>query len=147
MILEERRRFLRHPIRVPIKIHLPDREDPGKSQTGDLSGGGLLFSWPAEITPGTSLEITLPIGSQAFRMKGCVAYCVKNEAGDTSFRIGVAFEEPAMSFRLKLAEEVYRIQEYRYQVSRLLGRLISEEEAAAKWIEKYATRFAELYQA
>ena len=142
---QERRKFLRHPIRVPIKLKIVDDNSFVKSQTADLSEEGMRFEWPDELSQGTLLDVTIPIGNRLFKITGQVVYSTR-ESTTGLFRTGVAFQEPMMAFRAKLAEEILRIQQFRQKVSRMLGHPISEEEAASKWIKKYAEKFAQIYQ-
>jgi hypothetical protein len=140
----ERRKFERHPIKVPVKLKLSQKGRPFACQTLDLSEGGFLFLAPREINTGTSLEVRIPVENRLFKLTGAVAYCLK-DLGSDRFRIGVAFKETSNAFRAKLAEEILRIQHFRDETSRLLGKEISEDEAAQKWIAKYGARFSEIY--
>ena len=47
---QERRTFLRHPIKVPIKVKFPDDSTVQRSQTADLSEEGMRFDWHEELT-------------------------------------------------------------------------------------------------
>ncbi len=141
---QERRQFLRHPIKVPIKLRITGQKDTLKCQSADLSEGGLHFLWPENMAKGSLLEISIPIAEKLFKLNGRVAYSFE-DAHTGLYRTGISFEGPTMSFRVKLAEEILRIQEFREETSRTVGRLISEEEAASRWIKKYAEKFARLY--
>ncbi len=143
--VKERRQHLRHPIRVPIKVQMGKKDITLKSQTGDLSQGGLQFLTAEEIPQGTLMDVTIPIGDRIFRLYGWVVWTASDPKSGL-FKVGVSFDQPVMSFRAKLAEEVHRIREFRDETERKTGRPISEEEAASIWIDKYAQKFAELYQ-
>ncbi len=142
---KERRQYLRHPIRVPIKVQMGKKDITLKSQTGDLSQGGLQFLTAEQIPQGTLIDVTIPMGDRLFRLYGWVVW-VSSDSKSGLFKTGVSFDQPVMSFRAKLAEEVHRIREFRDETERKTGRPISEEEAASIWIDKYAQKFAELYQ-
>ena len=141
---QERRRYARHPIRVPTRV-LPRGGVPEfQSRVANLSEGGLCFESPEPLPLETTVDISLPIADQRFTVVGTVVRSVSSETGDTHV-IGVAFVHPAMSFRMKIAEQVLRIQELRRELSRELGREVPSEEAADRWVADYAKDFAELY--
>lgn len=141
----ERRQSLRYPIRVRIRLQLGVDPAVIHSQTGDLSEGGLHFLWMQALAKGSPLRVTLPILDRAFKMTGRVAYSNRDVVTGL-FRIGVAFREPSSAFRMKLAEEILRIQKFREEYSQEEGYEISDEEAAVKWIQKYSREFAKIYK-
>lgn len=142
---DERRHYLRHPYKIPVKVRLTSDKDSLKIHSADLSEGGMSFFLEEPVPEGTTMEITLPVENRMFKLQGRIAYSLKDPTSG-HYRTGVAFKSPLMSFRAKLAEQVLRIQEFRKKVSHMVGHEISEEEAATKWIEKYAQKFAELYR-
>jgi PilZ domain len=140
----ERRRSARHPIRVPIDVRPRAGSAQFVSCVADLSQSGLSFASPHAIATDTVIDISLPIGDQRFSVAATVVRCLAAEGRD-SYRIGIAFLHPAMAFRMKIAEQVLRIQELRRTLSAELGRDVSVEEAAKQWVDNYAKEFAELY--
>lgn len=140
----EKRRFLRHPIGVPIRIQCDHRDDRLDCESMDLSLGGLAFHWLDEIDPGTMIHISIPIDSTLFKMTAHVCYCRKDDSTGL-FKTGVAFSDPLSAFRAKLAEEFVRIDAYRKKMSRELGFQISEEIVARDWIAHYAEDFNRLF--
>ncbi|MGH7898216.1 MAG: PilZ domain-containing protein, partial [Candidatus Binatia bacterium] len=130
-------------IRVPLAVRPRTGGSELKSTVGDLSEGGLAFACDSPLEPGTVVEVSLPLADQPFLLVGCVRRC--EPAATSEFRIGVEFLHPAMSFRMKLAEQILRIQELRRELSRERGEEISNEEAARQWVERYAAEFANLY--
>ena len=141
---EDRRQFPRHPLQVPIRVRIAGDPIPVKSQTGDLSEGGLYFYWTRELSKGTGVFVAIPVLTRVFEMTGEVAYS-SQDLETRLYRTGVSFTQPTSAFRAKLAEEILRIREFREKASETAGRRISEEEAARKWIKKYAEKFSEIY--
>lgn len=141
---EERRQFPRHPLQVPIQVRIAGDPIPVKSQTGDLSEGGLYFYWTRGLSKGTGVSVAIPVLTRVFEMTGEVAYS-SPDLETRLYRTGVSFTQPTSAFRAKLAEEILRIRQFREKASEAAGRLISEEEAARKWIKKYAEKFSEIY--
>jgi hypothetical protein len=139
----EQRRYARHPIRVPTHVRPRGGQPEFQSRVANLSEGGLCFDSPEPLPPETTVDISLPIADERFTVVGTVVRSIPSETG--AHVIGVAFVHPAMSFRMKIAEQVLRIQELRRELSRELGREVSNEEAADRWVADYAKDFAELY--
>ena len=140
---KERRKFFRHPIRVPIKLRIAEAKENLRSESRDLSLGGLNFAWSKKIAKGTILNITIPVKEKFFELRGKVVYS-KEDRHSAQFRTGVSFIDFPNAFKARLAEEVLQILEYRKTISRELGHEISEEEAASKWVREFAARFPEI---
>jgi c-di-GMP-binding flagellar brake protein YcgR len=137
----EKRKFFRHPIKVPIQITQVEGDAALNARAEDLSQGGLAFFWPEPILERTHLQLSIPVEKQLFKMKACVTHSQKDTNTDL-FKIGVCFEDSVSSFRAKLAEEIIQIRQYREKISLLRGHHFSEEEAAKIWIDRNAEDFA-----
>ncbi len=137
----EKRKFFRHPIKVPVQLTRVEGNPAENARAEDLSQGGLAFFWPEYIPEGTHLQLSIPIEKQLFKMRACVTHSRKDTATDL-FKTGVYFEDPLSSFRAKLAEEIIQIRQYREKMSLLRGHPFSEEEAAKIWIDRNAENFA-----
>ena len=136
----EKRRFFRHPVNVPIQLKLEKAKDVYISESKDISLGGLSFVWPSRLSKGSLLTLSIPVKEKLFDVRARVAYG-KGYKKSTQFRTGVAFINSPDAFKAKLAEEVLQIIEYQKTISRELGYELSEEEAARKWISRYADKF------
>lgn len=135
---------MRHPIHSPIKIEMDTRPSPQLSRICDISLGGLSFLWSDPIDKATILRISIPVKEHVFELQGKVVH-VEKEGHDDSFRIGIAFVQTTDAFIAKMAEETLEIIEYRKRISRESGFQITEEEAATRWIKKYADTFTKLH--
>lgn len=142
---KERRKFLRCPLKIPIQLQLPKDRVPIHSRTGDLSEGGLHFYFVRQLARGTIFQVKIPVAGRLFQIAGEVVYSLRDEVTGL-FRTGLLFKEPASAFRVKIAEEILRIQKFREELSRKAGFAVSEEEAAQEWIKKYSKEFAEVYR-
>jgi c-di-GMP-binding flagellar brake protein YcgR len=140
-VKNEKRKFFRHPIKVPIRLTLVEDGPALNARAEDLSQGGLAFFWPEPLPEGTPLQLSLPVEKQLFKMKTRVTHSQKDANVDL-FKIGVCFEDAVSSFRAKLAEEILQIRQYREKMSLLRGHPFSEEEAARIWIDHNAEDFA-----
>src|SRR3989338_2839294 len=118
---QEKRRFYRHPIGVPIQYREVRSKTPCRSKSVDLSEGGICFLADHFLAKGAPLNLNIPVEKEVFSMSGQVAYC--NRLSNTGlYRTGVAFQDSTSAFRAKLAEELLRIKDYRKQLSTELGR-------------------------
>lgn len=138
----EKRRFYRHPLNFPIQFS--EAESPSCSTAIDISEGGICFLSERAIAKGLPVKVKIPVGDQIFTIEGQVAYSTK-VASSNRYRTGVAFAGSMDAFRAKLAEEMLQVKIYQKKISQQMGVEITEEEAAKRWIEKYAKTFAELF--
>jgi c-di-GMP-binding flagellar brake protein YcgR len=139
----EKRKFFRHPIKVPIQLQRIENSSTLNSRAVDLSLGGLAFLWTELIPEGTRLLLSIPFEKQLFKMNAHVTHSQKDtETG--LFKTGVCFEDSVSSFRAKLAEEIIQIRQYCEKMSLLRGRQFSEEEAAKMWVDRNAENFAKV---
>jgi len=139
----EKRKFFRHPIKIPIQLTRVEESSSVNTRAEDLSQGGLAFFWPEPIPEGTHLQLSIPVEKQLFKMKAHVTHSQK-DANSGLFKTGVCFEDGVSSFRAKLAEEIIQIRQYREKMSLLRGQPFSEEEAAKVWIDRNAENFAKV---
>lgn len=139
----DKRKFYRHPLSVPIEYQ--ERQTrKNRSSTVDISEGGLCFMADKCIAKGCTLHLRIPVGDQIFTVEGHVAYSNRVPSLN-GFRTGVIFMDSTSAFRAKLAEEMLQVKLYQKKISIELGYEIPEEEAARRWIEKYAKKFGELF--
>lgn len=139
--MDDRRRYVRHPIRVPLAVR-PKNAGHFLSRAADISEGGISFDSRVPMTQGDIVEVELPVHHSRFTLAGTVASSAPLPGG--GFRIGLSFVEPGTAFKIKLAEQVLRIAELQQTLSKEAGREVSSREAAQVWVEKYAETFADL---
>lgn len=145
----ENRHFIRHPLTLPLAYTVvepgPKKEKKElKSETINISIGGLLFSAKHPVEPGTRIAIRMPFEDKIFSIKATVVRCVDNL--ETNFYdIAVNFFRLREAFKVKMIEQIYLISEYRDLLNLQLGREVSLDEASREWIKKYSQRFKRLY--
>ena len=137
---KEKRRFYRHPMSVPITLTAAKEKKEGRSKSLDISLGGLSFLWPRRLRKGALLDVKVAVKKKLFGIRSKVAYA-KEDPKTGKFRTGVCFMDTPSAFMARLAEEMLEIMRYRKNLSRQFGREIPEEEAASRWIKKYAAGF------
>lgn len=144
------RRFIRHPTSVPIECQATDehveqetqeshaQHDPGGETLIDVSEGGVSFSTGEELAAGGKVHLTIRVREQDLEVDGVVMWCRPTADG---FDIGVAFDDPATVFAVRMVEQVCLIEKYRAMVKAKEGRELSSQAAAEEWIERYAADF------
>ncbi|MDD4183061.1 MAG: PilZ domain-containing protein [Candidatus Omnitrophica bacterium] len=147
---DERRRFIRHPLSIPISYKIVKKTQNAIKEKGlpavtsNVSMGGLLFSTKHPVKVGSLIVIKLPFKDKIFNVQSKVVHCVKSPETKL-YNVGSSFYRFTDAFKTKLVEQIYLIAEYRDLRSIQLGREISLEEASREWIERYAERFKRLY--
>jgi len=145
----ERRRFIRHPLTLPLKFQVlktragSDQKE-GLSETIDISQGGLMFSARRPVEVDSKIIVKMPFEDKVFKIKARVAHCNKNPETKL-YEIGVCFYRLKEAFKVKLIEQIYLISEYRDLRSLELGRPILLEDASREWIKLYSEKFRRLY--
>jgi c-di-GMP-binding flagellar brake protein YcgR len=145
----ERRHFIRHPLTLPLvykvikQMKAPGRQDL-RSETINVSVGGLLFPAKHPVEPNSMIEIEMPFEDKVFNLKAKVVRCVNNSETKL-YDIAVSFIRLHEAFKAKMIEQLYLISVYRDLLSLQSGKEISLEEASRKWIKRYSARFKRLY--
>jgi len=145
----ERRHFIRHPVAFPL-VYKVMKQGRGKeqqdlrSETVNLSVGGLLFPAKHSVEPNSMIEIKMPFENKIFNLKAKVVRCVNNPETKL-YDVAVSFFRLHEAFKAKMIEQVYLISEYRDLLNLQTGKEISLEEASRKWIKRYSERFKRLY--
>ncbi len=133
----ERRRFIRHLLVNPVRFRVEgDSKQFEKTETVNVSEGGLMFTTREKVKTGSVIELEMPLYDKSFKIKATVVHCEDDKA-DGQYRIGVAFTSYADAFKIKLIEQIYLIEEYRVLRSLQLGKDITLEAASKEWIERY----------
>ncbi len=140
---KEKRKFIRHLLVSPLEYQLSGQETE-RSETINVSEGGLLFMAKQEVSVGTLIKIQIPLYEKIFRIKAKVAHVAK-DAETGLFRVGVFFSTYSDAFKVKLIEQIYLIEEYRVLRSLQMGKEIPLPEASKEWIKRYSARFQKLY--
>ncbi|MFH1593684.1 MAG: PilZ domain-containing protein [Candidatus Omnitrophota bacterium] len=141
----ERRRFIRHPISFPLDFEYIPKKILGRSNTLNLSQGGLLFSTTHRLAADKMIMLKLPIQDKLFKVKAKIMHVAPDAENPKLFNIGVSFYRYADAFKVKLVEQLYLIDEYRTLRSLQFAHEISLEEASREWIKRYSKRFDKLF--
>lgn len=141
MSVTEKRHFIRHPFHLPIRVRrTPAAARASETRTFNVSEGGLAFVWSRRLQHGASLLILIPVRTKIFELAASVVYSRKIPRKQ-AYLTGVCFHDASTAFRAKLAEETLEIIDYQRRICVREGRQVSEEEAAAEWVRRYAASF------
>lgn len=134
------RKFIRHPSDIPIAFSMGQANEQVevRHELRDVSRGGLCFNSETPIKIGSSIHIEIPVKEVPFEADGTVAWC---RSEGSCYAVGVEFSEPSTRFSVRMVEQICHIEHYRTKIMEDEGRVLSSEEAAKEWVEKYAADF------
>jgi Tfp pilus assembly protein PilZ len=132
------RNYIRHPSDIPIDIRPAEVDDGGTRQLADISHGGLAFASHAAYAPGALIHLRITLVRPVFEVLGKVVWC---RADGAAYMVGVEFLEQDDLFRARMVEQICYIEHYKNEVRHTQGRVLTSQDAALEWIQKYAQRF------
>jgi hypothetical protein len=132
------RRYIRHPAKIPIEYAV-NRDDPVSGiHAHNVGECGLAFHTDHKLTPGTRINLRIPLVDPPFETVAKVVWC--HLRGD-GFETGVEFSRSDQAYSVRMCEQVCHIENYRNEVKAAEGRELTPEEAAAEWVSKFAAKF------
>jgi hypothetical protein len=141
MAENEKRKFSRHSLEIPIIIQLGDVVYNSTEYLNDISIGGLSFKSAVDIASGSIIDIRIPLVRPVFKTRGKV---VRSKKNGNFYDVAIRFTETADAFRMRMIEQICHIQSYKKKLVEKEGRQVTGEQAAIDWIQKYADCFPEL---
>ena len=132
------RKYIRHHADVPIEYRLLGTDHDDRNVLKNISQGGLCFTADRRLQPGADIHIRIPLQDPPFEVVGTVRWCKLARGG---YEVGVEFSDAAAAFSVRMVEQVCHIERYRAEVLKAEGRILSGEQAAAEWIQRYAKDF------
>ena len=145
----ENRHFIRHPLCLPLSYKVIEKNlkkelESTRSQTVNVSLGGLLFPSKHPVDPESKIMIHMPFENKVFNVRAQVVRCIQNSETQL-YDIAVNFLRTQEAFKAKMIEQIYLIAGYRDMLSLQTGKEVSLEEASRKWVKRYSARFKRLY--
>ena len=135
------RRFIRHASKIPLSCSRSGHRDDPPQELTNVSFGGLAFVSPERHDPGDVLELSFPSLRTQPRLQGEVVWSRVDPQSKTKRYIeGIRFLDEQDHFRARLVEQICYIEAYTEQ-EREKGRILTHEEAAEEWTQKYAAAF------
>lgn len=135
---EPTREYIRHTVNVPLEVKSMDSTPMTWSEGVNISYGGLAFSVNQCLDINDVIQLRIPTVDPPFEAHARVAWCKPD--GD-AFLVGVEFLDSDDAFQSRMVQQVCAIENYRREVQEQEGRVLSNQEAAAEWIKKFAGRF------
>jgi len=135
---DERRRYFRHPVDVPIQIFPQTIHPINNVPLLDVGEGGLSFRTNVVFEPGSHLIVRIDSVEPVFEAVGVVRW---NAVRDGEHEVGVQFLDDETRFRLRMVEQVCQIEKFRQSCLENDGRDMDFEQAAREWIERYGAEF------
>lgn len=133
------RRYIRHPADVPLEVSI---ERDGSAHTlANVGAGGVAFASTRAYAPGTTVRLRIACVRPPFETCAHIAWCRADAAG---YIVGVAFASEAELYAARMVEQLCYIERYKNEVLQKEGRVLSGQEAALEWIQKYAGEFPSL---
>jgi hypothetical protein len=151
----ERRKFIRHPLSYPLSTRVvaepagigPDRGvSPAStmvSRSENIGAGGILFLCDKGLAAGTGLRIDLQVENRRFTLDGKVVRAEKTDDG--KFSIAVAFDAPSELLKVRMMEQIVRIEMFKSRIERRFKTKLDFAAVAKEWIRRYSKIFAERY--
>lgn len=138
----DNRRATRHSTGMPLQLAETDIKHRHAVPCANISTGGLACYAASPVPPGTAVSIDFPALPGDTSLTGTVAWCRAVENVDEVFDIGVEFSaDNDDSYRVRLCEQICRIERYKRDVLLDEGRFLTSDEAAAEWIAEHAAAF------
>ncbi len=134
-----RREFIRHTVHVPLEVDRPDEPAPRAEGEGvNVSYGGLAFLSVSCPAVGEVLRIRIPTVDPPFEGRARVTWC---RPETDQYLVGVQFLDSGAAFRSRMVQQVCSIENYRREVEEREGRVLTPQDAAAEWIDRFGGRF------
>jgi len=140
--MEERRRFVRHPIEIPLTYKVLNNDRFNLSQTKNLSDFGISFLSNDPLPIGQVIEINITSPRVHLLAKSVVKW-QKYSTEECKYRVGVMFINRQEGFRARMVEQMCHIDLYRRRKMQEENRDIPYNEAAFEWITLNGKKFAE----
>ena len=102
---EEKRRFERHKLRVPVELTPEADRSPVRGETADLSLGGFYIEMLFTLETGTKVDITLQLGESTLLAMGEVVTCDRTVGNGIRFTRMLAEDREELDSFLHTVEE------------------------------------------
>lgn len=135
-MIEDLRRFIRHPSDIPIRFRLGQQGHTRAAR--DISQDGLCFTSDQPLQIGENILVEITSCKPGFSAEGVVRWCRRE---GEKYLIGVGFTDSAVRYAMRMVEQICHIEAYRRQLESKTGQKLSSEQAAMRWIAENAASF------
>jgi hypothetical protein len=135
---EEMRQYVRHPSSIPIAYSLPNVTFEDVPHIRNISPSGLCFTASTRIEPDKIIHIKILLEGYDFEVEGIVIWCRDVEGHpNEQYEVGVKFGTPRAELSVRMIEHLCYIEEYRQQVAKREGRMLTSNQATLEWLKKF----------
>jgi hypothetical protein len=134
--------YIRHPHDIPAQISLCSHTRISSNTASHSGEIGISVSTDNFYAIGTALNIEICVKDTGFKATGHATWCIPEKNG--RFRTGLVFDDPDTAYAVRMIEQICYIEQYRKEVERIEGRVLTPEDAADEWINLFAKDFPEL---
>lgn len=131
--------FIKHPPDIPLDFSLEPSPPYVAAQMLNVHEGGMVFETRTSLPVGAKIHIKVNLRGSDVNLHGVVSHCIL--VGESHCDVGVQFEEDNEHYAMRMVEQACHIEHYRQVLSKTAGRELSEDEAAAEWIARFAEYF------
>jgi hypothetical protein len=132
------KRTIIHPPVIPLAIEKHTNPDQAGKKIRKIDRIRLLIQYDNFIEPKTEVIIKYPVTDENYSVTGTVVNCDKDRNG---YNLVVEFSDKNNVSRVRMVEQICRIELYKRQVLKNESRSITKTQAALEWINKYAKDF------
>jgi hypothetical protein len=131
--------YIRHPDEIPVSVQVSQNPPNSCAQVLDSDFLGISFLSDQDYAKETLLDLMIPVNGSFFETTGIVAWSQPTQT--KAYRIGLYFDNAEIAYAVRMIEQICHIEAYRQRVEAEQGRPISQESAAAEWIQTFAHNF------
>ncbi len=131
-------RTIIHPPVIPVTVKIANNPDPVKKPVKKKDRIRLLVNTENSFEPKSIVRVNYPVTDKDFIVTGTVIKC---EEDKSRYNVVIEFSDPDNICRVRMVEQICRIELYKRQVLKNEGRSITKTQAALEWIDKYAKDF------
>ena len=131
--------FIKHPTDIPLDFSVEPSPPYVAAQMSNVHEGGMVFETCNSLPIGSKIHLKVNLRGSELNLQGVVTHCIS--VGNSRCDVGVQFEEDNEHYAMRMVEQACHIEHYRQLLSETVGRELSEDEAAAEWITRFAAYF------
>ncbi|MFC1492707.1 hypothetical protein ACFL6O_02005 [candidate division KSB1 bacterium] len=132
------KRTIIHPPIIPVTINKCDEPEREKKNLRKKDRIRLEIQTDVFVEPKTGVKIIYPVTDKDYIVTGVVVRCDKENG---HYNLVVEFVDTNNITRVRMVEQICRIELYKRQVLNNEARSITKTQAALEWIDKYAKDF------
>lgn len=126
--------FIHHPENIQIEL---SRQTNSDTDNGVQKLGLKCYS-DQPYPPGIPLQLRIPSVDEQFTVGATVSWCHKD---GQRYKLGLQFNSKESAMKLRMLEQLCHILCYKQRIFEQQGIELSDEQAAAEWIQQYAPLF------